>query len=237
MLVSLPWPAGFAPAGKRMSPEDGASSPARIWSSVDLPQPEGPSRIRNSPGATSRSIESSAREGSPVRAMRPDLAESPERQEHASYSRKHRSTTRSMGTFSFTQPIVWNQSWKAARSCTRGLRPGIDVEGIRRPDGLHRDLDVLVDDADDLGVLEPALVVELDALDIGLDEVARHLGPLLHELPRVHDHGDLERSEARDLLGGEEPHADLLLLRQRAPGLGRDGASTALVASALTPSG
>ena len=39
------------------------------------------------------------------------------------YSRKERSTTRSIGTFSFTQPIWWNQSWKAAR-CQPGKRAG-----------------------------------------------------------------------------------------------------------------
>src|SRR5437762_11566699 len=55
--------------GKRISPDEGASSPAMIWSSVDLPQPEGPSRIRNSPGATSRVMDSSALTRSAVRAM------------------------------------------------------------------------------------------------------------------------------------------------------------------------
>jgi hypothetical protein len=51
MLVSLPPPVGV---GNSIAPDDGASRPAMIWSSVDLPQPDGPSRIRNSPGATSR---------------------------------------------------------------------------------------------------------------------------------------------------------------------------------------
>ena len=39
------------------------------WSRVDLPQPEGPSRIRNSPGATSSVMDSSALTRSPVRLM------------------------------------------------------------------------------------------------------------------------------------------------------------------------
>src|SRR3954452_7152314 len=37
-------------------PALGASSPAIMFSSVDLPQPEGPTRIRNSPASTSMSI-------------------------------------------------------------------------------------------------------------------------------------------------------------------------------------
>src|SRR4249919_3855873 len=38
------------------SPEEMSSSPAIIRSGVDLPQPEGPTRIMNSPSAMSRSI-------------------------------------------------------------------------------------------------------------------------------------------------------------------------------------
>src|SRR3990167_706231 len=48
-------PTTFLPA-MRSSPSEGSSRPAMMLSSVDLPQPEGPTRIRNSPGATSISI-------------------------------------------------------------------------------------------------------------------------------------------------------------------------------------
>src|SRR5581483_6762366 len=40
----------------RMSPPSGSSKPAMQRSAVDLPQPEGPSRQRNSPSATSSDI-------------------------------------------------------------------------------------------------------------------------------------------------------------------------------------
>src|SRR5438552_11856149 len=42
-------------------PSSGAMKPAMTLSSVDLPQPDGPSRQTNSPGATSRSMFSNAR--------------------------------------------------------------------------------------------------------------------------------------------------------------------------------
>src|SRR6185312_3437571 len=38
--------------GHSTVPEEGAPSPAMMRSAVDLPQPEGPSRLRNSPGST-----------------------------------------------------------------------------------------------------------------------------------------------------------------------------------------
>jgi hypothetical protein len=38
------------------SPEVAVSSPAMMLSNVDLPQPEGPTRIRNSPDSISRSM-------------------------------------------------------------------------------------------------------------------------------------------------------------------------------------
>ena len=49
--------AGRSPRGRRstISPPDTSSSPAIRRSSVDLPHPEGPTRTRNSPSATSRS--------------------------------------------------------------------------------------------------------------------------------------------------------------------------------------
>src|SRR3954468_18046110 len=42
-------------------PEVGSSSPAMMRSSVDLPQPDGPTRTVNSPSSTYRSMPSSAR--------------------------------------------------------------------------------------------------------------------------------------------------------------------------------
>ena len=39
----------------RTRPALGASSPARMRSVVDLPEPEGPSRAKNSPGSITRS--------------------------------------------------------------------------------------------------------------------------------------------------------------------------------------
>src|SRR3954447_12297213 len=44
-----------------ISPEDASSSPATIRSAVDLPEPDGPTRIVNSPSAISRSRPSTAR--------------------------------------------------------------------------------------------------------------------------------------------------------------------------------
>ena len=46
-----------------MSPSSGVSSPATRFSSVDLPQPEGPIRATNSPAATVRFTPRSARTG------------------------------------------------------------------------------------------------------------------------------------------------------------------------------
>ena len=48
-------------------PSLGLSRPATIRSSVDLPQPEGPTMVMKSLAATSRSTGSSARTGSPPR--------------------------------------------------------------------------------------------------------------------------------------------------------------------------
>src|SRR3990167_1798263 len=48
-------PITFLPAISS-SPSDGSSRPAMMLSRVDLPQPEGPTRMRNSPGATSMSM-------------------------------------------------------------------------------------------------------------------------------------------------------------------------------------
>src|SRR3954454_3504311 len=45
----------------RSEPDDASSSPATIRSAVDLPDPEGPTRIVNSPSATARSSPSTAR--------------------------------------------------------------------------------------------------------------------------------------------------------------------------------
>ncbi len=46
---------------KRIDPESGRTNPARTMSSVVLPEPEGPSRVTNSPAAMSRLTASSAR--------------------------------------------------------------------------------------------------------------------------------------------------------------------------------
>src|SRR5436190_4351750 len=59
MTRSLPAPRTGTPSNST-SPPEARSKPARILSSVDLPQPEGPTRQTNSPGATSRSMPSSA---------------------------------------------------------------------------------------------------------------------------------------------------------------------------------
>ena len=48
-------------ASTRIAPLDWASSPARIRSKVDFPQPEGPTMQTNSPGDTLRLMSSSAR--------------------------------------------------------------------------------------------------------------------------------------------------------------------------------
>jgi len=48
------------PATNSTAPLSGALKPATMRSAVDLPQPEGPSRVRNSPGRTARSRPSSA---------------------------------------------------------------------------------------------------------------------------------------------------------------------------------
>src|SRR2546421_3662527 len=53
-------PLASTPAGHAMAPRDGALKPAIRRKAVDLPQPEGPSRDRNSPGRTSTSNRSSA---------------------------------------------------------------------------------------------------------------------------------------------------------------------------------
>src|SRR3954454_143294 len=44
-----------------ISPDEASSSPATIRSAVDLPDPEGPTRIVNSPSCTARSSPSTAR--------------------------------------------------------------------------------------------------------------------------------------------------------------------------------
>src|SRR5690349_19250803 len=57
-----------APAGRpstRISPALGASRPAAIIISVDLPQPDGPTTVTNSPLAIARSHGSSARVSPP----------------------------------------------------------------------------------------------------------------------------------------------------------------------------
>src|SRR5215472_18894380 len=51
---------GARSVASRHSPALGAVRPATMRSSVLLPQPEGPSRLRNSPGLTSRSMPASA---------------------------------------------------------------------------------------------------------------------------------------------------------------------------------
>src|SRR3954470_20040085 len=45
----------------RIDPDDASSSPASIRSAVDFPEPDGPTRIVNSPSATDRSSPSTAR--------------------------------------------------------------------------------------------------------------------------------------------------------------------------------
>ena len=47
---------GQVMAGHRTEPEVGESMPARRWSRVDLPQPDGPVMATDSPNATVRSI-------------------------------------------------------------------------------------------------------------------------------------------------------------------------------------
>src|SRR6185295_2825273 len=53
-----------------MSPEEMSSSPTIIRSSVDLPQPDGPTRIMNSPSAMSRLTSFTAGKPSPYRFTR-----------------------------------------------------------------------------------------------------------------------------------------------------------------------
>jgi hypothetical protein len=48
-----------------MDPAVGVTKPAIALSSVDFPQPEGPSRLKNSPGPMLRSMFSSATNRSP----------------------------------------------------------------------------------------------------------------------------------------------------------------------------
>ena len=59
---SMPWPVtGWPPI--RISPAAGAKKPAMVLSSVDLPQPEGPTSTMNSPSRISRLIPSIALRG------------------------------------------------------------------------------------------------------------------------------------------------------------------------------
>jgi hypothetical protein len=51
---------GFSPRGHSTAPLVGSLKPAMMRSAVDLPQPEGPSSVTNSPGHTSKSKRSSA---------------------------------------------------------------------------------------------------------------------------------------------------------------------------------
>src|SRR5215210_6712434 len=70
---------GATPTAERpsmsISPAVGSSKPAIIRSVVVLPQPDGPSRARNSPGCTSRSMSSTATR-SPKRFVTPRSATS-----------------------------------------------------------------------------------------------------------------------------------------------------------------
>jgi hypothetical protein len=113
---------------KSIAPEDGASRPAMICSRVGLAAAGGPQQDEE---LARRDVEGDGLErGHPLPGARdvPGLADVAEGQQHGGrrprYSRNERSTTRSIGTGSFTQPIWWNQSWNAARSCTRGLPLG-----------------------------------------------------------------------------------------------------------------
>src|SRR5712664_4459638 len=175
MLVSLP--RSPAAAGNSIAPEDGASRPAMIWSRVDLPQPEGPSRMRNSPAVTSSVIASSAGTRSPVRAMCQTLPT----------SRRASSTRRSSsGLFEegeIDHPVHRHLLLHPAHLVEPGLEGGqvlhpwpagrIEIDRQGGLDGLDGQLEVLGQDARDLGVLEPALlIVELEPLHVGLHERA-----------------------------------------------------------------
>src|SRR3712207_9268618 len=56
-----------------MAPAVGVSRPAMRFSTVDLPQPEGPTMQTNSPAATSRSAPETASVSLPVRGATKDL--------------------------------------------------------------------------------------------------------------------------------------------------------------------
>src|SRR5689334_12175676 len=58
--VGMRRPGRLSPRRRTQLPEDGSVRPATMRSKVLLPQPEGPSRLRNSPRATVRSTPSSA---------------------------------------------------------------------------------------------------------------------------------------------------------------------------------
>src|SRR6267378_392449 len=75
------------------SPASGATKPATVRRVVVLPQPEGPRRVKNSPGATSSDTPSSARVA-PYRFSRPRSATSAAR---ASLSEAPCSSARSTG--------------------------------------------------------------------------------------------------------------------------------------------
>ena len=60
-------------ARSRMSPLVGVSMPASMRSIVVLPEPEGPTMVKNSPSAMSRSIESTAACGPNI--LRTDLSD------------------------------------------------------------------------------------------------------------------------------------------------------------------
>src|SRR5215472_15822967 len=188
MLVSLACPRA---CGNLISPEDGASSPAMIWSRVDLPQPDGPRKMRNSPACTSREIDWSATTRSPVRLISQVLPT----------SRRARSTCDLSEKGEIDHPLHRHLFLHPAHLMKPVLHGGevlhawpraaIHVGGEGRLDRLHGQLHVPRDHARDLRILEPALIVELHALHVGLEELAGDLRALLHELGRVHDHRDL----------------------------------------------
>src|SRR5258705_12474465 len=63
-FVLKPWiSAGGYPTRRR--PDDGVNSPAAMFSSVDFPQPLGPTIATNEPARTAKEISSSARYGRP----------------------------------------------------------------------------------------------------------------------------------------------------------------------------
>src|SRR5262245_14674766 len=188
MLVSFWFP---LPWGRRRAPREGCSRPARIWSSVDLPQPEGPRRMRNSPGITSRVIDCRATVASPVRAMDQVLPMSLSSTSTRAPLLEEREVDGAVHGYRLLHPAhLLEPRLQGGEILNARLGLGIDVEGRGRLDGVGGDAGVARDDAGNLVVLRSLLEVVADALDVRGQEIARDLRPLLDELARVHDHGD-----------------------------------------------